>query len=58
MAGYPICLCQNWGDLNYVTQLYGHLIKRHNFDYDTLVDYNDDKDAILQKVLLDSLNDM
>ena len=58
MAGYPICLCQNWGDLNYVTHLYGHLKKRHNFDYNTLVDYNDEEDAILQKVLQDSLNDM
>ena len=58
MAVCPICLCQPWGDPNYVTQLYGHLIKRHKFDYNTLVDYNDNEDAILQKVLQESLNDM
>ena len=58
MAVCPICSCQPWGDSNYVTHLYGHLKKRHNFDYNTLVDYNDEEDAILQKVLQDSLNDM
>ena len=58
MGVCPICLCQPWGDPNYITQLYGHLMKRHKFDYNTLVDYNDNEDAILQKVLQESLNDM
>ena len=52
-----ICKCQPWGDPNYKTHILGHINLRHNFDYDTVVDYNDDEDAILQKVLLDSMND-
>ena len=52
-----ICKCQPWGDPNYKTHIYGHINIRHKFDYDTVVDYNDDEDQILQKVLMDSLND-
>jgi hypothetical protein len=51
----PICLCQPWGDPNYVTHLYGHLNKRHKFEYETTVDYNNDEDEILKKVLEESL---
>jgi hypothetical protein len=51
----PICICQPWGDPNYVTHLYGHLIKRHNFDYDTTVDYNESEDDVLQRVLQESM---
>jgi hypothetical protein len=55
MAVCPICICQPWGDPNYVTHLYGHLIKRHNFDYDTTVDYNETEDEVLQRVLQESM---
>ena len=37
-----ICKCQPWGDPNYKTHIYGHINIRHKFDYDTVVDYNDD----------------
>ncbi len=52
----PICLCQPWGDPNYVTHLHGHLQKRHKFDYDTTVEYNEDEDEVLKKVLQESMN--
>ena len=52
-----ICKCQPWGDPNYKTHIYGHINLRHKFDYDTVVDYNDDEDQILQKVLAESLKD-
>ena len=52
-----ICKCQPWGDPNYKTHIYGHINVRHKFDYDTVVDYNDDEDQILQKVLMESMND-
>ena len=52
-----ICKCQPWGDPNYKTHIYEHINLRHRFDYDTVVDYNDDEDQILQKVLMESMND-
>ena len=52
-----ICKCQPWGDPNYKTHILGHINMRHKFDYDTVVDYNDDEDEILKKVLLESMND-
>ena len=52
-----ICKCQPWGDPNYITHISGHINIRHRFDYDTVVDYNDDEDQILQKVLMESMND-
>ena len=52
-----ICKCQPWGDPNYKTHIMGHINIRHKFDYDTVVDYNDDEDEILKKVLLESMND-
>ena len=52
-----ICKCQPWGDPNYKTHILGHINLRHKFDYDTVVDYNDNEDEILQKVLLESMND-
>lgn len=51
----PICVCQPWGDPNYVTHLLGHLNKRHKFDYDTIVDYNNEEDEILNMVLMESI---
>lgn len=52
-----ICKCQPWGDPNYKTHIKGHLELRHQFDYDTTVDYNNDEDAVLQQVLLESMKD-
>ena len=52
----PICICQPWGDPNYITYLHGHLLKRHMFDYDTTVDYANEEDEILKKVLQESMN--
>ena len=52
-----ICKCQPWGDPNYKTHIMGHINIRHRFDYDTVVDYNEDEDDILQRVLLESMND-
>jgi hypothetical protein len=52
-----ICKCQPWGDPNYKTHIFAHINMRHKFDYDTVVDYNDDEDEILKKVLLESMND-
>jgi hypothetical protein len=51
----PICICQPWGDPNYITHLHGHLQKRHKFDYDTTVEYNEDEDDVLKRVLLESM---
>lgn len=53
----PICVVQPWGDPNYKTHLKSHMELRHNFDYDTTVDYNEDEDAVLQRVLMESMND-
>ena len=53
----PICLCQPWGDPNYKTHLRGHINLRHQFDYDTTVDYNNSEDAILQEILKKSKED-
>ena len=52
-----ICKCQPWGDPNYKTHIYGHINMRHKFDYDTVVDYNDNEDEVLRRVLLESMND-
>ena len=52
-----ICKAQPWGDPNYKTHIYGHINMRHKFDYDTVVDYNDDEDEVLKRVLLESMKD-
>ena len=53
----PICVCQPWGDANYITHLFGHLEKRHKFEYETTVDYNEEEEEVLKKVLMESLKD-
>lgn len=54
----PICVCQPWGDPNYISSdLGGHLKLRHKFDYDTTVDYNDEEDEVLKRILLESIKD-
>ncbi|CAG9310917.1 RNF166 [Blepharisma stoltei] len=53
----PICSAMPWGDPNYVSSnLNSHLQSRHKYDTDTYTDYSMDDDAILQKVLQDSLH--
>jgi hypothetical protein len=53
----PICAVMPWGDPNYVSQdLYGHMKLRHKFDYDTYTDFAEQEEAMLRKVMEDSLN--
>ena len=53
----PICVVQIYGDPNYVSSnLSGHMQTRHQFDLDTVTNYEEEDDAILQRVLQDSLN--
>ena len=53
----PICVVQQYGDPNYVSQNLGsHLNMRHQYDLDTYTEYEKDDDAILQKVLMESMN--
>ena len=48
----PICLVQQYGDPNYVSKdLSGHLKLRHQYDLDTYTEYENEDDAILQRVL-------
>jgi Drought induced 19 protein (Di19), zinc-binding len=52
----PICVVQEYGDPNYVSQNLGsHLNLRHKFDMDTYVQYEESEDAILQRVLMESM---
>ena len=54
----PICVCQPWGDPNYKSaDLVGHLKLRHKFDYDTIVDYSEQEDEVLKRILIESIND-
>ena len=53
----PICAVMPWGDANYVSQdLYGHMKLRHKFDYDTYTDFAEQEEAMLRKVMEDSLH--
>ena len=52
----PICAALPHGDQNYVSPNLGsHLAHRHAFDYDTVISHEEDEDAILQRVLRESL---
>ena len=47
----PICVSHEYGDPNYKTYLHGHLMRRHQFDMDELIDHHEDEDDVLAKVL-------
>jgi hypothetical protein len=52
----PICVVQIYGDPNYVSSnLSSHLTQRHQYDLDTYTEYENEDDAILAKVMADSL---
>lgn len=54
----PICIVQEYGDPNYVSQdLLGHLKLRHKFDLDTYTNYEQTDDDILAQVLAASMQD-
>lgn len=54
----PICASMPWGNPNQKSgDFVQHLNLRHNFEYDTYVDFNNDEDAILQQVLAQSVRD-
>jgi len=52
----PICASMPWGDPGQTsTNFLAHLNLRHKFEYDTLVDYELDDDAALQRAIKESL---
>jgi hypothetical protein len=47
---------QQYGDPNYVSKdLSGHLKLRHQYDLDTYTEYENEDEAILQRILLESM---
>lgn len=52
----PICAATPWGDASYESENFvKHLTKRHKCDYDVLADYAEDEEAILRRVLAESM---
>ncbi|CAF2969248.1 unnamed protein product [Rotaria sp. Silwood2] len=54
----PICSTMPWGDKNMVSSnVYRHIKSRHQFDYDTYVNYEQDEAAMMREALQASLYD-
>nr|XP_054748433.1 E3 ubiquitin-protein ligase RNF166-like [Lytechinus pictus] len=54
----PVCASMPWGDPNYEsTNFLHHMNLRHQFEYDTYVDYNKQEDEVLKQVLAASMAD-
>jgi len=54
----PVCLAMPWGDPDHVSSDFvSHLNFRHRCDYDTLVDFEHDEDAMLQQALRASMQE-
>jgi len=52
----PICAATPWGDASYRTEnIVKHLQKRHKCDYDVLADYHEDEEAVMRRVLEESM---
>jgi len=52
----PICSTMPWGDKNIVsTNIYQHIKSRHQFDYDTYVNYEQDEETMMREALQASL---
>ncbi|CAK0862556.1 unnamed protein product [Prorocentrum cordatum] len=51
----PVCLAMPWGDPNFVSQNFqSHLKLRHRCDYDTVVDFELDEDAMMMRAIEES----
>ncbi|CAF0864443.1 unnamed protein product [Rotaria sp. Silwood1] len=54
----PICSSMPWGDKTMVSSnVYEHIKSRHQFDYDTYVNYEQDEEAMMREALQASLVD-
>merc|ERR1719263_1077908 len=55
----PVCLAMPWADPSYVSQNFiSHLNLRHQYDYDTIANFDLDEEAMIQQALQASLEDV